>query len=467
MGRKPVKACHNNMSNTFENLGLADPIVRALADKGYDKPTPIQQKAIPIVLAGNDVLAAAQTGTGKTAGFTLPIMHRLSEHDGSGGKRFIRALILTPTRELAAQIRDNIELYGKNLNLKQAVVFGGVKINPQIATLRAGVDILIATPGRLLDLCNQGKCDLSQVEVLVLDEADRMLDMGFVNEMRKVVKLIPKKRQNLLFSATFSKEIRVLTKEFLVNPKTVEVASQNAAAQTVKQRAYRCDASCKANLTVKLMTAGNWEQVLIFTRTKHGADRLTKHLKASVIKAAAIHGGKTQNARVRALDDFKNKRIRVLVATDIAARGVDISQLPYVLNYELPNVSEDYVHRIGRTGRAGQEGEAISLVSNDERAFFKDIEKLIKQKIQLDDVEGFEPNEWPARMPTANEVQKARDERRKAAAQARGPRKPRNQGSQKNSKGQSGKSGKSSNEQKTAAKKTTGNRRFRGNRRPR
>ena len=342
-----------------------------------------------------------------------------------------------------------------------------MKINPQIATLRAGVDILIATPGRLLDLCNQGKCDLSQVEVLVLDEADRMLDMGFVNEMRKVVKLIPKKRQNLLFSATFSKEIRVLTKEFLVNPKRVEVASQNAAAQTVKQRAYRCDASCKANLTVKLMTAGNWEQVLIFTRTKHGADRLTKHLKASVIKAAAIHGGKTQNARVRALDDFKNKRIRVLVATDIAARGVDISQLPYVLNYELPNVSEDYVHRIGRTGRAGQEGEAISLVSNDERAFFKDIEKLIKQKIQLDDVEGFEPNEWPARMPTANEVQKARDERRKAAAQARGPRKPRNQGSKKNSKGQSGKSGKSSNEQKTAAKKTTGNRRFRGNRRPR
>lgn len=453
------------MSNTFKTLGLAPPIIDALADKGYEKPTPIQQKAIPVVLEGQDVLAAAQTGTGKTAAFTLPIMHRLSSQRGNSKKRKIRALILTPTRELAAQIRDNIELYGKNLNLKQAVVFGGVKANPQINTLKAGIDILIATPGRLLDLCAQGHCELDDVEVLVLDEADRMLDMGFVNEMRKIVKLLPKSRQNLLFSATFSKEIRVLTKEFLVNPKSVEVASNNSAAQTVKQRAFRCDATCKANLTVKLISEGEWEQVLIFTRTKHGADRLTKHLKASMIKAAAIHGNKAQNARVRALDDFKNKRIRVLVATDIAARGVDISQLPYVINYELPNVPADYVHRIGRTGRAGQEGEAISLVSNDERAFFKDIEKLIKQKVILEDADGFEPAEWPERMPTTNEVQKARDARRKAAIQARGPRNPNQKQGKKKATSRSKSSNSSAgNLSKKSAKKNSSNRRFRGNR---
>lgn len=410
------------MSTSFKDLGLAAPIVQALEEKGYASPTPIQEKAIPVVLKGRDILAAAQTGTGKTAAFTLPMMHMLSEDQGSSKRREIRALILTPTRELAAQIRDNIEMYGKHLPLKYAVIFGGVKQNPQINTLRAGVDIIIATPGRLLDLCSQGHCDLSSVELLVLDEADRMLDMGFVREMRKIVKMLPRQRQNLLFSATFSKEIRVLTKEFLNDPMTVEVASKNAAAQTVKQRAYRCDATKKSNLVVKLISAGKWEQVLIFTRTKHGADRLTKHLKASMITAAAIHGNKSQNVRVRALDDFKKKKIAVLVATDIAARGIDISQLPHVINYELPNVAEDYVHRIGRTGRAGQEGEAISLVSNEERAFFKGVEDLIKQKVQLEDVEGFEPEDWPTRMPSANEVQKARDARRKAAIQGRGPR---------------------------------------------
>lgn len=459
------------METSFKQLGLASPIVDALEQKGYRTPTPIQQKAIPAIIDGKDVLAAAQTGTGKTAAFTLPLMHQLSQQKVNKKGRKVRALILIPTRELAAQIEENISLYGINLPLKCAVVFGGVKINPQITKLKAGVDILIATPGRLLDLCDQGHCDLSQVNFFVLDEADRMLDMGFIHEMRKVVKLLPKQRQNLLFSATFSKEIRILTREFLVNPEVIEVAGKNTTAQTVKQRAYRCDATCKTNLTVKLISAGKWEQVLIFTRTKHGADRLTKHLRASVIKAAAIHGDKSQNARVKALEDFKDKKIRVLVATDIAARGIDISQLPHVINYEIPNVPEDYVHRIGRTGRAGQEGEAISLVCNDERAFFKAIESLTKQKIPFEDIKGFEPEEWSARMPTANEVQKARDERRKLAMQARGGRKPQGPSKPKgkkkaksqhraNSKGQESQV----SSVKSAKKKSSSKRRFRGKR---
>lgn len=411
------------MTKTFSNLGLSAQIVKALDEKGYKEPTPIQLKAIPVVLKGRDVLAAAQTGTGKTAAFTLPIMHHLSQT--SSGKRQIKALILTPTRELAAQIQDNLDLYGKHLSLKNMVLFGGVGAGPQVRELKAGVDIVVATPGRLLDLCEQGLCRLDAVEMLVLDEADRMLDMGFINDIRKIVKQLPRKRQNLLFSATFSKEIRVLTKEFLNDPVTVEVATENAAAQTVKQRAYRCDGAEKANLAVTLIAKGKWQQVLIFTRTKHGADRLTKHLNASVIKSAAIHGGKSQNARVRALDDFKAGRLRVLVATDIAARGIDISQLPHVMNYELPNVPADYVHRIGRTGRAGEEGEAVSLVSNDERAFFADIQKLIGQSIELEVQKGYDPKEWSARMPTTHEVQKARDARRKEMLEKRGPRPPR------------------------------------------
>ncbi len=408
---------------TFANLGLSAPIVKALEQKGYKEPTPIQLKAIPVVLKGRDVLAAAQTGTGKTAAFTLPIMHALSK--SSSSKRQIKALIITPTRELAAQIQDNLNLYGKYLSLKNTVLFGGVSAGPQIQDLKYGVDIVVATPGRLLDLCDQGLCNLEAVEMLVLDEADRMLDMGFISDIRKIVKLLPKKRQNLLFSATFSKEIRVLTKEFLNDPVSVEVDNKTTAAQTVKQRAYRCDGAEKPNLAVTLIAKGKWKQVLVFTRTKHGADRLTKHLNASVIESAAIHGGKSQNARVRALDDFKAGRIRVLVATDIAARGIDINQLPHVMNYELPNVPEDYIHRIGRTGRAGQEGEAVSLVSNEERAFFTDIQQLIGQSIELEIRKGYEPKEWPARMPTTHEVQKARDARRNKMIKERGPRPPR------------------------------------------
>ena len=405
---------------TFDNLGLSAPIVKALEDKGYKEPTPIQLKAIPVVLKGRDVLAAAQTGTGKTAAFTLPIMHELSK--SSPVKRQIRALIITPTRELAAQIQDNLNLYGKYLPLKNTVLFGGVSAGPQIQDLKYAVDIVVATPGRLLDLCDQGLCDLDAVEILVLDEADRMLDMGFVSDVRKIVKLLPENRQNLLFSATFSKEIRVLTKEFLDDPIAVEVDSKTTAAQTVKQRAYRCDGAEKPNLAVTLIAKGKWKQVLVFTRTKHGADRLTKHLNASVIESAAIHGGKSQNTRVRALDDFKAGRIRVLVATDIAARGIDINQLPHVMNYELPNVPEDYIHRIGRTGRAGQEGEAVSLVSNEERAFFTDIQQLIGKSIELEIRKGYEPKEWSARMPTTHEVQKARDARRSKMIKEAGSR---------------------------------------------
>jgi len=408
------------MIKTFANLGLSADIVKALDEKGYKEPTPIQLKAIPVVLEGRDVLAAAQTGTGKTAAFTLPIMHQLSK--SSSGMRKIKALIITPTRELAAQIQDNLDLYGKHLSLQNTVLFGGMNQRPQVLDLKAGVDIVVATPGRLLDLCEQGFCQLDAVEMLVLDEADRMLDMGFLSDIRKIVELLPNKRQTLLFSATFSKEIRVLTKEFLNDPVSVEVDSENATAQTVKQRAYRCDGASKANLAVTLIAKGKWQQVLIFTRTKHGADKLTKHLIASVINAAAIHGGKSQNSRVQALDDFKAGRIRVLVATDIAARGIDISQLPHVMNYELPNVAADYIHRIGRTGRAGQEGEAVSLVCDEERAFFQDIEKLIGQSIELEIQKGYAPKVWSSRMPTTHEVQKARDARRIEMLKERGPR---------------------------------------------
>ena len=406
---------------TFADLGLTEKILRAVEEKGYKTPSPIQERAIPTVLKGKDMLAAAQTGTGKTAGFTLPMMQLLSEQKGKG-KWGVKALILTPTRELAAQIHENIEMYGKYLNLKSLVVFGGVNIKPQISKLKAGVDILVATPGRLLDLCNQGACKLTSVQMLVLDEADRMLDMGFINDMRKVVKMLPSRRQNLLFSATFSKEIRSLTREFLHDPVTVEVAAENTAAELVKQSAYRCDAGDKADITIQLIREGDWDQVLIFTRTKHGANRLSKKLDSAGISSSAIHGNKSQGARVKALEGFKKRSIRVLVATDIAARGLDIAQLPHVINYELPNVPADYVHRIGRTGRAGREGEAISLVSNDERAFFTDICKLIKQKVKLQDVEGFPPANWPLRAPSTSEVTKQAARRKEEERKKRGPR---------------------------------------------
>jgi len=380
----------------FTSLGLSDPILKAITETGYTKPTPIQAKAIPLVLEGKDVLAAAQTGTGKTAGFTLPLLERMVQNHKPTGthkgqpKRHVRALILTPTRELAAQILENVEQYAKYLPYKATVVFGGVNINRQINTMKQGIDILVATPGRLLDLCSQRVVDLSKVEILVLDEADRMLDMGFIHDMKKVVKLIPKKRQTLLFSATFSKEIKTLASGFQTDPSLVEVAAQNKTADRIAQLVHPVDKKKKKDLLVKLINDGQWKQVLVFTRTKHGANKLCEHLEQHGIQSAAIHGNKSQGARTKALAGFKENRIRVLVATDIAARGIDINMLPHVVNFELPNVPEDYVHRIGRTGRAGREGEAVSLVCVDENDFLRGIERLIAQKIPKEVVAGFE-----------------------------------------------------------------------------
>jgi ATP-dependent RNA helicase RhlE len=380
---------------SFDNLGLSADILRAVSAQGYNKPTPIQKQAIPAILAGKDVMGGAQTGTGKTAGFTLPILQKLSNQPVDQKRRPIRALILTPTRELAAQVGDSVRGYGRHLPLRTAVIFGGVKINPQIEKLRRGVDILVATPGRLLDHVGQKTLDLSRVEILVLDEADRMLDMGFIHDIRKVIAQLPKgvKRQNLLFSATFSREIKNLSKGLLNNPKHIEVAAQNATADKIEQLVYTVDKSKKRALLSHLIGSKDWKQVLVFTRTKHGANKLCDQLCKDGLGAAAIHGNKSQGARTRALAEFKQGKVRVLVATDIAARGLDISQLPHVVNYELPNVPEDYVHRIGRTARAGNSGEAVSLVSNDERGLMRDIERLLKRKIPARILEGYEPEE--------------------------------------------------------------------------
>ena len=353
---------------SFESLGLSAELLRALSEQGYSTPTPIQQKAIPVILEGSDVLAAAQTGTGKTAGFTLPLLQRLSTNRQSKQKLHKpRALILVPTRELAAQVAESVNTYGRHLDLRYAVIFGGVKINPQIARLKRGIDVLIATPGRLLDHVQQRTLDLSKIDILVLDEADRMLDMGFIHDIRKVLALLPKQRQNLLFSATFSEEIRALADKLLNRPASIDVAPKNTAAETVAQIIYPVDKKRKRELLSHMIGANNWRQVLVFTRTKHGANRLAQQLEKDGLSAAAIHGNKSQGARTRALAGFKNGSVRVLVATDIAARGLDIDQLPHVVNFELPNVAEDYVHRIGRTGRAGNEGEAVSLVCVDEQ----------------------------------------------------------------------------------------------------
>jgi len=395
---------------TFDQLGLSADLLRAVSDQGYSEPTPIQTQAIPVIHDGKDVLAGAQTGTGKTAGFTLPLLQRLSE---AGPADHIRALIITPTRELAAQVGESVETYGRYLNLKSTVIFGGVKINPQIAALRAGVDILIATPGRLLDHVGQGNIDLSKIEVLVLDEADRMLDMGFIHDIRKVLALLPEKRQNLLFSATFSDEIRELANRLLDDPVSIQVTPRNTTVERIAQKVYRVDRKRKAELLSWLVGSNNWQQVLVFTRTKHGANRLAEYLEKSGLRAAAIHGNKSQGARTRALAGFKSGDIRVLAATDIAARGLDIDQLPHVINYELPNVPEDYVHRIGRTGRAGREGEALSLVCVDEDRLLKDIQRLIGFEIPSEVVEGFEPD--PSIKPEP--IQKGRGQR-----QGRGPR---------------------------------------------
>ncbi len=377
---------------SFTTLGLSKPILRAIEEEGYTTPTPIQKQAIPIVLAKKDVLAGAQTGTGKTAGFTLPLLQMLSDAPQQKGKREVKALILTPTRELAAQVAESVHTYGKYLPFKSTVIFGGVGSNPQIQQLKRGVDIVIATPGRLLDLANQGFIDLKTVDFFVLDEADRMLDMGFIHDIKKVLAMLPAKRQNLLFSATFSNEIKALADRLLNKPELIEVARRNTSSESVTQHIYPVDRERKRELLSHLIGDNNWQQVLVFTRTKHGANRLTGQLEKDGIAAAAIHGNKSQSARTKALADFKLNKVRVLVATDIAARGIDIDQLPHVVNYELPNVPEDYVHRIGRTGRAGNEGEAISLVCVDEIKLLRDIEKLIKKEVPKVREPGFDVN---------------------------------------------------------------------------
>ena len=376
---------------SFQSLGLSKALLKAIHNQGYNSPSPIQEKAIPLILKGKDVLASAQTGTGKTAGFTLPMLQRLSQGQ-SQKRRKVRALIITPTRELAAQVYENVTSYSEFLNVQSTVIFGGVNQRPQVATLKRGVDVLIATPGRLLDLQNQGFLSLSNVEILVLDEADRMLDMGFLRDIKKIISLLPSKTQNLLFSATFSKDIKKLATEFLYQPAIVEVSPENSTVDKINQKIYRVAKDKKTRLIIKLISDGHWKQVLVFTRTKHGANRLCKKMISAGISAAAIHGNKTQGARTKALAGFKSNAIRVLVATDIAARGLDIPLLPHVINFEIPNISEDYVHRIGRTGRAGASGEALSLVSADETTYLTSIEKLVGIKIPTEIIEGFEPD---------------------------------------------------------------------------
>jgi len=394
---------------SFESLGLSAELLRALADQGYSHPTPIQLQAIPVILEGRDVLAAAQTGTGKTAGFTLPLLQRLTSIVETDNKPHQpRALILVPTRELAAQVHESVSTYGRHLHLRSAVIFGGVKINPQIAELRRGVDILIATPGRLLDHVQQRTLDLSKIEILVLDEADRMLDMGFIHDIRRVLALLPTKRQNLLFSATFSGEIRTLADKLLDHPVPIEVAPRNTPTELVEQVVHPVDKARKRELLSYLIGANNWRQVLVFTRTKHGANRLAGQLEHDGLSAAAIHGNKSQGARTRALKGFKDGSVRILVATDIAARGLDIDQLPHVVNFELPNVAEDYVHRIGRTGRAGNEGEAMSLVCVDELKLLRDIERLLGRKIRSETLPGYEPDPSIPAEPIENGRNKGR-----------------------------------------------------------
>ena len=378
----------------FTDLGLAEPLLRAVADQGYDTPTPIQMQAIPAVLKGGDLMGGAQTGTGKTAGFTLPMLQLLSSEPAkkdAKGRICIRALILTPTRELAAQVEESVRTYGKYLKLTSMVMFGGVGMQPQINALRTGVDILVATPGRLLDHHQQGTLDLSHVQIFVLDEADRMLDMGFVHDIKKVLSYLPAKKQSLLFSATFSDDIKTLADKLLNNPVLIEVARRNQTAETIAQKVHPVGREKKKALLSHLIKTGNWHQVLVFTRMKHGANRLAEFLNDEGISAMAIHGNKSQGARTKALAEFKTGDLQVLVATDIAARGIDIDQLPHVVNYDLPNIPEDYVHRIGRTGRAGSTGEAVSLVCVDENGFLRDIERLIKHEIPKEIIEGFAP----------------------------------------------------------------------------
>jgi ATP-dependent RNA helicase RhlE len=394
---------------TFEALGLSEELLRAVRTTGYTSPTPIQAKAIPAILEGIDIMAAAQTGTGKTAGFTLPLLQRLSHKPPVNSNR-VRALVLTPTRELAAQVQNSVMTYGKYVQLRSAVVFGGVNISPQMMKLRRGVDVLVATPGRLLDLYQQNAVRFNEIEILVLDEADRMLDMGFIHDIKKIMALMPKRRQNLMFSATFSNEIRQLAKNITNNPIEIDVAPRNTTIKAIMQKILPVDKARKAELLSHLIRTENWSQVLVFSRTKHGADKLVKRLKRDNIHAAAIHGNKSQSQRTKALASFKQNKIQILVATDIASRGIDIIQLAHVVNFDLPNVPEDYIHRIGRTGRAGASGHAISLVSADEINQLKDIERLIKRKIEREEIQGFEPEHV---VPESISVQPARNNRSK------------------------------------------------------
>jgi ATP-dependent RNA helicase RhlE len=408
-------------SMSFSSLGLSEKIVRAVTEHGYTVPTPIQTQAIPAVLNGGDLLAGAQTGTGKTAGFTLPILERLMAAPSpaaKGGRSPVRALVLTPTRELAAQVEESVTTYGKYTGLKSMAMFGGVSINPQIGQLRRGVDILVATPGRLLDHHQQKTVDLSHVEILVLDEADRMLDMGFIHDIKRVLALLPKKRQNLLFSATFSEEIKKLADGLLDNPGLIEVARRNSTVEMIVQKVHPVDRDKKRELLTHLIKENDWHQVLVFTRTKHGANRLAEQLNKSGITALAIHGNKSQGARTRALAEFKAGDLAVLVATDIAARGIDIDQLPHVVNFEIPNVPEDYVHRIGRTGRAGATGEAISLVCVDEKKMFNDIEQLIKRHVEIVVVPGFVPD--PTAKPQPIQLRSVEHQRQRGQSRGSG-----------------------------------------------
>ncbi|MDA7088876.1 DEAD/DEAH box helicase [Pseudomonas sp. SA3-5] len=401
---------------SFASLGLSEALVRAIEAAGYTQPTPVQQRAIPAVLQGRDLMVAAQTGTGKTGGFALPILELLfpnghPDREHRHGPKQPRVLVLTPTRELAAQVHQSFKVYARDLKFVSTCIFGGVGMNPQVQAMAKGVDVLVACPGRLLDLVGQRAVDLSHVEILVLDEADRMLDMGFVHDVKKVLARLPSKRQNLLFSATFSKDITDLAGKLLHNPERIEVTPPNTTVERIEQRVYRLQASHKRALLAHLISAGAWEQVLVFTRTKHGANRLAEYLDKHGLASVAIHGNKSQNARTKALADFKAGAVRIMVATDIAARGLDIDQLPHVVNFELPNIEEDYVHRIGRTGRAGRSGEAISLVAPDEEKLLKGIERMTKQKIADGDLLGFDASTVEAERPEVREPQKPRQPR--------------------------------------------------------
>jgi len=436
---------------SFNSLGLSEALLKAVAKQGYTSPSPIQEKAIPLILKGRDILASAQTGTGKTAGFTLPMLQKLSQGQQLRN-RPIRALVITPTRELAAQVHNNVKAYSEFLDIRSTVIFGGVKQHKQVNALRKGLDVLIATPGRLLDLEDQGIISLAKIEILILDEADRMLDMGFLKDIKRILSLLPRRRQNLLFSATFSKEIKKLANGLLHNPALVEVAPENPTVDAIEQKVYRVAKKLKTGLLIKLISEGNWRQVLVFNRTKHGANKLCKKLISAGISAAAIHGNKSQGARTRALASFKSNSVRGLVATDIAARGLDIPLLPHVVNFELPNISEDYVHRIGRTGRAGASGEAVSLVSADETSYLSNIEKLVGLKIPVEIVEGFEPDPNASTEPIKQ-------------GQGRGRRPQRGGGNRSKSKSGNRQSSGGAGNNKNASRNNKGNRRRRSSNR--